>query len=311
MLQEMNFPVKKAAKRVPELRRRGAARTLHPRMYSTPTEDERMRAQPSFIPALAAVLLAACAPEQRPLATDDPTDAEELGAANRPVGDRLGGDNRVVTDRGLPIDRDDPADAAETLADAEQQIDEAASVIAEMKADPEIAALLDQAHGIFVVPDYAQAGLVVGGEGGEGVVSLKSGNAAASEWSAPVFFNIGGVTAGAAAGVEAGSVVLLMMTEEAALPFRNDDTDFSLVSSANLTIVDFSERAEGDVGASDIVVWSSAEGAFAGATIGLRGISRDDDEIAAFYGPGANAREILAGARDNPRADRFQSALTG
>jgi len=268
-----------------------------------------MRADYRLISALPALLLAACAPE-RGLEQDERPGRDDQAAVQRDPGSIPA--NPPVVSRDLVERNDTPADSAETLADAQEQVNEAVEVIDTMKSDPELAALLAEARGIFIVPDYAQAGLVVGGEGGEGVALMRNDAPAGGQWSAPAFFNISGVTAGAAAGVEAGSIALLLMSDAAALPFRNDDSNFSLVSSAGLTIVDFSTKAEGDADMGDIVVWSDTEGAFAGATIGVRGINRDEDEIEAFYGTGANAREILRGNRDSEqRAQPLRDALSG
>jgi lipid-binding SYLF domain-containing protein len=179
-----------------------------------------------------------------------------------------------------------------------------------MSADPDIAQLLAEARGVFIVPDYVQAGAVIGGEGGEGVALLRSGSEPGSEWSSPAFFNIGGVTVGAELGVEAGAMAMLLMSEEAAQVFRNDDSDFSIDASAGLTIVDFSVRAQAEP-TEDVIVWSDTEGAFVGATIGVRNINRDEDEIAAFYGPEASSEDILSGNRTSDRARRLQDALSG
>jgi lipid-binding SYLF domain-containing protein len=277
-----------------------------------------MKSPSRLIFALPALLLAACSPEPAAdpeadrIGRDNETPAR--GAPGSPIqgGPGVVPANPPVLGRDVVEPNDNPADSADKLADAEEQVNEAVSVVAEMKSDPEVAALLAEARGIFIVPDYAQAGLVVGGQGGEGVALLRNEDPAGGEWSAPAFFNLSGVTAGAAGGVEAGSIALLLMTEEAAQPFRNDESNFSLVSSASLTIVDFSARAEGDAEEGDIIIWSDTEGAFAGATVGVRGINRDEDDIEAFYGQGANAREILSGNRDTElRAQPLRDALSG
>jgi lipid-binding SYLF domain-containing protein len=246
--------------------------------------------------------LAACGPEY---------DIDRAPVADRPAVPPPGA--VVPGSEGSAIDREGAvADDTygEALADAEKQIDEAVLVVYQMSADPEIAQLLSQARGVFIVPDYVQAGAVVGGEGGEGVALLRSDSQSGGEWSPPAFFNIGGVTVGAELGVEAGSIAMLLMSEEAAQVFRSEDSDFSLDASAGLTIVDFSARVQAET-TEDVVVWSDTEGAFAGATIGVRNINRDEEQIAAFYGPAASSQDILSGNRSSNRARRLQDALSG
>jgi lipid-binding SYLF domain-containing protein len=170
--------------------------------------------------------------------------------------------------------------------------------------------LLDQAHGVFIIPDYAQAGAIVGGEGGEGVVLLRQDDQAGGQWTAPAFFNFGGATFGAEVGVEAGSIAMLLMSDRAVEAFKTEDNNFSLDASAGLTIVDFSAKAEVSAGKGDVVVWSDTEGAFVGAAIGVSDINRDDDEIEAYYGPGADAEQVLSGSVSRDRAASLRDALS-
>ena len=106
-------------------------------------------------------------------------------------------------------------------------VQEAAKVVAEMKADPDAAALLAQARGVYVVPDFAQAAIIVGGWGGDGVMVAAN----ASGWtnpaegspglSGPAFYDVSAVSAGAQIGFASGSVVMLLMSDEAVSAFRS------------------------------------------------------------------------------------------
>lgn len=201
---------------------------------------------------------------------------------------------------------DDPEEFVEDRQEAEEIVTDAIEVVEQMKRDPELMQLMDRAAGIFIIPDYGQAGFIVGGEGGEGVIMLREGG----KWSPPAFFNFGGVTVGAVAGVEAGAVAMLLMSDEATEQFKMQENDFSLDASAGLSIIDWSRKAEASAGRGDIVVWSDTEGAFAGLTIGVSDINQDEDENAAFYGPGVGAAEILSGNVEWSRAEPLRDALT-
>ena len=271
-------------------------------------------------PALAAMLLVASACTQD--ANDGvAADNDRAGNANEPGLAAAGQDRPSLDPDRVSIGQDAPArspddrsfgrdDQAEAAGDAQELVDEAVTVVNRMQADPEVAELLSQAHGIFIIPDYAQAGFIVGGEGGEGIALLKSmsagGNAAADagvvgeapagQWSEPAFYDFGGVTAGAEAGVEVGSIAMLLMSEESAELFRTEQTNFSIDASAGLTIVDYSARADAAAGTGDIIIWSDTVGAFAGATIGINGVSRDEEETAALLSDRAQQlRDALAG----------------
>jgi lipid-binding SYLF domain-containing protein len=231
------------------------------------------------------------------------------------VGDR--GLDNDIDDRGFGDDRDFGDDGALAdadsgdLDDAQETVSEAVAVVNQMRLDTELADTLAQAQGVFIVPDYAQAAVIVGGEGGEGVALLRQGTEPGGEWSAPAFYNFGGISVGAEAGVEAGSIAMLLMTEEAVEKFKADGTDFSLDANAGLTIVNWSEKAEGDAGEGDVIVWSDTEGLFAGANIAITGIKHDDDESAAYYGEDVDSQQIFGGNVTDDRSQTLRDALSG
>lgn len=206
---------------------------------------------------------------------------------------------------------EDAEERLDDLQDADELVEDAVAVVEQMKGDPELMQILDQAQGIFIIPDYGQAGFVVGGEGGEGVIMLRESEQTGAEWSPPAFYDFGGVTLGAVAGVEAGAIAMILMSDEATEQFKMQDTDFSLDASAGLAIIDWSRKAEASAGRGDIVVWSDTEGAFAGLTIGISGINQDEEENAAFYGPDADAAQILSGNVEWQRAEPLREAITG
>ena len=227
---------------------------------------------------------------------DDDTD---VGVADGGFGDNELGNDGALAD----TDAGDAEDAQETIS-------EAVAVVNEMRLDLELGDALAQAQGVFIVPDYAQAAVGIGGEGGEGVALLRQG-AEAGEWSAPAFYNFGGISAGLQAGVEAGSIAMLLMTEEAAEMFRTQDTEFSLDANAGLTIVNWSEKAQGSADDADVIIWSDTEGLFAGANIAVTGINRDEDETMAYYGEDVDTQQVFGGNVTDDRSQTLRDALSG
>src|SRR5207245_10021391 len=69
--------------------------------------------------------------------------------------------------------------------------------------------LLDKAEAIAVFPDVIKAAFIIGGKGGQGVVSRRTRNG----WSAPAFFNVGGGSFGAQIGATKTDYVMLIMNE--------------------------------------------------------------------------------------------------
>jgi lipid-binding SYLF domain-containing protein len=185
-------------------------------------------------------------------------------------------------------DADDMEDAHETVA-------EAAALMATLKADPKVAPYLESAQGVFLVPTYARGGLVAGASGGEGVMVQRTANG----WSAPLFYNVGGISIGAQAGFEKGAVAFLLMNDKATAEFAQQD-NFSLDADAGLTIVDYQAAGQASSGKGDVIVWSDKEGAFAGAMVGVSDIKPDDEENAAFYGKVVEPGAVLSGAEKGP-----------
>ena len=186
----------------------------------------------------------------------------------------------------------------DALRDAKNDVLDAVQVVQRMKSDPEMAALLQQARGVFIMPNYGRGALGIGAQGGEGVFVTRQG----ANFSNPVFFNLAGISVGAQAGGAGGPLAMLLMTDRAVQKFTSGRT-FSINADAGLTIVDYSERAQASAGkVQDIVVWSGTRGAYAGASIGLTGITVDDESNRAYYGRNdVTPSQILGGNIRNPQ----------
>jgi len=193
---------------------------------------------------------------------------------------------------------------ADEMKDAKQQVREAEKVVQQMKRDPKLVQLMQRAHGVFIAPDYGKGAAIIGARGGEGVLLVRNGD----DWSSPAFYNFGGVTFGAQAGGAAGSFAMLLMNDRAIEPFRNQ-SDFALNANAGLTIVNYSADTQASAGKGDVIVWSDTEGLFAGASIGVSGVVRDEDENAAYYKPKTSVQQVLSGAVNNPDAKMLKDAL--
>lgn len=196
-------------------------------------------------------------------------------------------------------------DAQEDAMDGQEQVNEALKVVKQMKKDPQLTNLLERAQGVYIVPDFGKAAVGVGGRGGEGVLLIKRDG----EWSGPAFYNFGRVSAGLQAGVEAGSIAMLLMTQDAVQPFTSQKNNFSLDASAGLTVVNYSAQGRATAGEPDVITWSDTEGLFAGAAIGVSGFTRDEDENRAYYKKQATTQQIFSGNVKNPHADALKDAL--
>src|SRR5688500_6222397 len=103
-----------------------------------------------------------------------------------------------------------PAQKKTRLQDATRHATAAAKVFTEImnvrdKAIPK--ELLDKAEAIAVFPGVIKAAFIIGGRGGQGVISRRTRNG----WSAPAFFNLSGGSFGAQIGAQKNDYVFLIM----------------------------------------------------------------------------------------------------
>lgn len=205
-----------------------------------------------------------------------------------------------------------PAEVGEEGLDAEQAqearalVEDATSVVDRMQSDPDLANMLRQARGVFIVPAYGKAAAVVGARGGEGVLLARGDQG----WSGPLFYDIGAISVGAQAGAAGGDIAMLLMSERALESFR-EENNFSLNADAGLTIVDYSARAQASVGKGDVVLWSDMEGAFAGVALSVTDISWDEEENAAYYQQQTTPQDVLTGKVESQYADALRRKLQG
>ncbi|HZX27614.1 MAG TPA: lipid-binding SYLF domain-containing protein, partial [Telluria sp.] len=193
--------------------------------------------------------------------------------------------------------------SGDEMSDAATHINRAVQVLHQMQTDGRLSSLLQKSKGVFIVPRLGGAALGVGARGGAGVLLVRKGDS----WGDPAFYNMGTVSVGAQAGVEAGPVAFVLNDQKAFNAFMKDNK-FSLNANAGLTLVNWSREAQGNAGMGDITVWSGTEGLFGGVAISVTDVNYDEKETAAYYGKRVAVRDILGGKVMNPRADELRQA---
>jgi lipid-binding SYLF domain-containing protein len=196
-------------------------------------------------------------------------------------------------------------------AQAQARVDKAASVVDRMKTDPKLNALLRDARGVLIVPEYGKAALVVGGQGGVGVLAAREPDS--RRWSDPSFYTLGGLSIGLQAGGAAGPMALILMTDKAVKPFEDRTNRFSLSADAGLTVVVYSEEADiSTTGGAppDVVAWSGTKGLFGGVSVGASDVMTHTSLNEAYYhSPGITPQQILTGQANAPGGRVLTSAL--
>src|SRR5204863_5188730 len=150
--------------------------------------------------------------------------------------------------------------------------------------------LLDTAEAIAVFPGVIKAAFLVGGRGGQGVISrrVKGG------WSAPAFFNLGGGSFGPQIGAEKTDYILLIMNESGLNGLLKDK--FELGGEAGIAAGPVGREAAASTNPrldAGILSYSRSKGVFIGAALKGAVISPDNDLNEAIYH--MEARELLTG----------------
>lgn len=182
-----------------------------------------------------------------------------------------------------------PAQKSSRTQDAARHASESAKTFTEImnvkdKAIPK--ELLDTAEAIAVFPGVIKAAFLVGGRGGQGVISrrVKGG------WSAPAFFNLSGGSFGPQIGAQKTDYVLLIMNESGLNGLLKDK--FELGGEASIAAGPVGREAAASTNPrldAGILSYSRSKGAFIGAALKGAVITPDNDLNEAIYGKKADA----------------------
>lgn len=193
--------------------------------------------------------------------------------------------------------REEERDARELMSDARETLDG-------MRTEDELWTLVQEARGVFLLPDFGRAAVVAGARAGEGVLLVRENGA----WSDPVFYDLGALSVGAQVGASGGEVAMVLLSDRAVDAFRRED-NFSLSADAGFSLVDYSEWDQARAGDGDFVLWSDTEGLFAGVSLSVSDIHFDGEENAAFYGRDVGPAEIIAGEVEAPEGAGLREDL--
>lgn len=152
--------------------------------------------------------------------------------------------------------------------------------------------LLQQANCVIVLPSVKKFGFGIGGSGGRGPMSCRTGKHFAGEWSAPAMYTVGGASVGLQIGGSATDFVLLIMSQKAVDALLNGKA--KLGSDATAAAGPSGATSTGSIGGTDILTYGRAKGLFAGVSLGGATLQPDDDANARLYGNAATARDIVS-----------------
>src|ERR1044071_9255480 len=184
---------------------------------------------------------------------------------------------------------------ADTASDKAKLLDQATETVLHLRNDPAFSqarTMLQGAEAVYIVPRLVKGGFIFGAEGGSGVLLHRTGHG----WGVPRFYYMGSASFGLQAGLERAELVFIINSKRALRGIEKGEV--KLGAGAGLTVVTLSAGAEGATTAhgGDIVVWTSATGAYGGLTFNGSVIKQDKEmnEVPAT-GPAATAlRKNLA-----------------
>ncbi len=198
--------------------------------------------------------------------------------------------------------------------DREQRdlVDQSRMTLANFLADSSMTWFRDHiqdAKGLFIVPQYMKGALIYGAAGGSGVFVAKDEKT--GEWSEPAFFTMGAASFGFQFGAQMSEVVLLVLTQ------RGVDSlllgNFKLGADGSVAVGPVGAGISGATTpnlSADLLSFVRAKGLFAGVSLeGAVLISRDEWSRA-YYGKPVTPTDIVIRREvKNPYSDVLRTEI--
>ncbi|MCP3176982.1 lipid-binding SYLF domain-containing protein [Desulfuromonas sp. KJ2020] len=173
-----------------------------------------------------------------------------------------------------------------TAADEQtRKVEQAAEIMQQIMAIPEQAIppqLLENSHGIAIIPSVIKVGFVFGGRYGKGVVLVRQEDGA---WSNPCFVSLAGGSFGWQIGAQSTDVILVFKSRRSVEGMLK--SKFTLGADASVAAGPVGRHVEGATDVelkAEIYSYSRSRGLFAGVSLEGSAITIDGESNAVFYG---------------------------
>ena len=142
----------------------------------------------------------------------------------------------------------------------------------------------------MVIPNFKKGGFSIGGSGGRGPMSCRTGGDFSGKWSAPAMYVVSGTSAGLQAGGSSSDFVLLLMNKKVVDAFmeREDQAGQGCNCAAG------PGATAANVGG-DVLTYARTSGVFAGLSLGGATFESDNNANQRLYDKVVNARQIVSG----------------
>jgi SH3 domain-containing YSC84-like protein 1 len=184
----------------------------------------------------------------------------------------------------LPVLGDDKTKDEETIRNA-------STVLQAMVSSKDIpAGVLAKADCIIVLPSVKKFAVGIGGTGGRGPMTCRTGPNFNHKWSPPAMYGIGGASAGFQIGGTATDFVLVILSKDAVAKVLNGKVK---VGSDVSAAAGPGASAGNAIGGTDILTYSRKSGLFAGVSLDGATLSPDSDANQRLYGKAVSASEVV------------------
>jgi lipid-binding SYLF domain-containing protein len=171
--------------------------------------------------------------------------------------------------------------------------------------------IMEKAEGIAVFPSLIRGGIVVGGQRGRGILSVRDRKNGG--WSSPAFLTITGGSVGAQFGAQAIDLVLIINNTRGLEQLVKNQFKVGADAAVAAGPVGREASASTDIQMrAQILSYSRSRGLFAGITINGSTIRQDRDANERFYGTAYRTGQIVfdgLGGTPEPVAE-WKSMLT-
>lgn len=158
-------------------------------------------------------------------------------------------------------------------------------------------ALVDKARCIAVFPEVKQAGFIVSGQSGRGLISCRQRSGDFTN-APPAVYNLSATSVGLQAGVASRSVVLLFTTQQSVNAVLDSLVKMGSQVAVNAGPSGYDRPIDNSA---PIVAYGIARtGLFGGVSLGRGKVEFDTDANTAIYGDNPTPRKILLQTREVP-----------
>ncbi|MEE8226072.1 MAG: lipid-binding SYLF domain-containing protein, partial [Kiloniellales bacterium] len=178
-----------------------------------------------------------------------------------------------------------PANAATA---PEELVEKATLTIEKLLVDPnlpELRGYVEKSQGVLIIPQLVKGGLLIGGEGGSGVLLIKGSD---GTWSSPAFFTLAAGSFGLQIGGQVSEVVFTIMNDGAVNAIL--DNSLKLGADASIAVGPLGKGVEASTTTNlsdDIYAFSRSVGLFGGGALEGAAILNRKSWNEIYYAEGA------------------------